>query len=254
MFHQSIFSPLFAPQPKYPAPETFPVPVMDFALPDVSACSTIPRNIYQTWITKDLQPRMAAAIEKLKTANPSFQHELFDNADCRAFIHDHYPPQVLQAYDALIPGAYKADLWRYCILYLRGGVYLDIKFEPVNGFSFAQVCNAEQFCYDKPSVTPNRNAIYNAFMITYPGNYAIGKCIYAICQHVRTKFYGSTPLAPTGPILLGQFVRKAQCVFENGFDHITLHKKAVLQQYSSSELSVPLHYSKLWRAQTIYRH
>jgi len=33
---------------------------------------------------------------------------------------------VKEAYDALIPGAFKADLFRYCVLFIYGGVYADI--------------------------------------------------------------------------------------------------------------------------------
>ena len=35
-------------------------------------------------------------------------------------------PQVRQAYDSLIPGAFKADLFRYCVLLIYGGVYADV--------------------------------------------------------------------------------------------------------------------------------
>ena len=52
----------------------------------------------------------------VKKTNPIFEHHLFDDNDCREFIKNNFPEVVLQAYDGLIPGAYKADLWRYCIL------------------------------------------------------------------------------------------------------------------------------------------
>ena len=35
--------------------------------------------------------------------------------------------RVVTAWDALIPGAYRADLFRLCEIYMRGGVYADIK-------------------------------------------------------------------------------------------------------------------------------
>ena len=53
---------------------------------------------------------------------------LYNDADCRAFIRSAFPPDVVAAYDRLIPTAFKADLWRYCVLYKFGGVYLDIKY------------------------------------------------------------------------------------------------------------------------------
>ena len=50
------------------------------------------------------------------------------------FIKNNYPVDVLEAFNKLIPGAYKADLWRYCVLYKLGGIYLDIKYSCVNNF------------------------------------------------------------------------------------------------------------------------
>ena len=96
----------------------------------------IPCNIFQTWETKILPPSMFETISKIKRQNPRFKYFLFDDNDCREFIKTHFPTNVLNAYDSLIPGAYKADLWRYCILYKMGGIYIDIKYEPINGFKF----------------------------------------------------------------------------------------------------------------------
>ena len=59
--------------------------------------------------------------------NPDWEYHFFDKTARRDFIKDHFPKKVLDAYDTLIPGAYKADLWRYCVLYVNGGVYADCK-------------------------------------------------------------------------------------------------------------------------------
>jgi mannosyltransferase OCH1-like enzyme len=34
--------------------------------------------------------------------------------------------EVLEAFDALVAGAFKADLFRYCVLFIHGGVYADV--------------------------------------------------------------------------------------------------------------------------------
>lgn len=65
-------------------------------------------------------------------------HYLFNDRDCREFIMREYPPDVLTAYDRLIPTAFKADLWRYCVLYKYGGVYLDVKYGGVSAGGSAQ--------------------------------------------------------------------------------------------------------------------
>jgi hypothetical protein len=78
-----------------------------------------------------LPPKMYECIRDNLTINRvgvDCVHYLFNDADCRAFIENEYPPDVLRAYDRLIPTAFKADLWRYCVLYKYGGVYLDVKY------------------------------------------------------------------------------------------------------------------------------
>ena len=53
---------------------------------------------------------------------------------CREFIKNNFDLDILNAYDILKPGAFKADLWRCCILYIYGGIYLDIKYGCFAGF------------------------------------------------------------------------------------------------------------------------
>jgi hypothetical protein len=89
----------------------------------------IPLYIYQTWHTKSLPPKMQECVNQLKSANPEFQYHLYDDNECREFIKENYDERVLHAFDSLVPGTFKADLWRYCILYKYGGIYLDIKYQ-----------------------------------------------------------------------------------------------------------------------------
>ena len=42
------------------------------------------------------------------------------------FLKKYFNKKVLDKFNNLT-GAHKADLWRYCILFLNGGIYLDIK-------------------------------------------------------------------------------------------------------------------------------
>jgi mannosyltransferase OCH1-like enzyme len=46
--------------------------------------------------------------------------------DCRNYIEKHYPDRFLEAYDALIIGAFRADLFRLLVLFREGGIYADI--------------------------------------------------------------------------------------------------------------------------------
>lgn len=164
----------------------------------------IPFHIYQTWHTKEnLQPGMANTIETIIRDNPEFQHHLFDDNDCREFIKNEMGDieGVLEAYDGLVPGAYKADLWRYCIIYRYGGIYLDIKFKPVNDFKFKELVYKEHFVLDRADLI-GRPAVYNALIVAKAGNPILKQCIEKIVFNVKTRNYGKCKLDVTGPTMM----------------------------------------------------
>jgi mannosyltransferase OCH1-like enzyme len=162
----------------------------------------IPLDIYQTWHTKDLPTKMRECVDRLKSANPEFTHHLFDESECRNFIETNYSSEVLRTYDTIIPKAYKADLWRYCVLHTKGGVYLDIKYYNVDGFRLIDMTDRDYFVRD---IDGSGRGIYNAFMICKPGNEKLKQCIDKIVENTRDKFYGDSSLSPTGPLLMKQF-------------------------------------------------
>ena len=164
--------------------------------------SIIPLKIFQTWHSKDLPPKMKERVEELKATNPRFEHYLFDDNDCREFIKEHFDRDVLNAYDTLIPGAYKADLWRYCVLYIHGGIYMDIKLKCINGFRLIEL--TENNHYVKDRVAPL--SIYNALMVCQKGSPFLWKAIYRVVFNVQNKIYGSDPLEPTGPVMMGKII------------------------------------------------
>jgi mannosyltransferase OCH1-like enzyme len=90
--------------------------------------AVIPLKLFQTWHTLDLPPNMKQNVKRLQRENPEFEYFLYDDKMCRKFIKEHFHEEVVFAFDKLKPGAYKADLWRYCVLYIHGGIYLDINF------------------------------------------------------------------------------------------------------------------------------
>lgn len=86
----------------------------------------IPRLLFQTFETDDGPPKMAMARQTWKDLNPDWTLHFHDAEMRREFIGKHYGPEHVAAYDRLTSGAYKADFWRYCALYVHGGVYVDV--------------------------------------------------------------------------------------------------------------------------------
>jgi mannosyltransferase OCH1-like enzyme len=221
----------------------------------------IPLNIYQTWHTKDLPPVMKQITNFIKSNNPIFNYQLSDDNDCREFIKINFDKDVLNAYDLLVPGAYKADLWRYCILYKNGGIYLDIKYVPVNYFKFINLTESEHFVLDM-----DKNGIYNALMVCLPGNIILKKAIDQIIENVKNNYYGSSCLEPTGPLLLAKFFdgnqKKSLKLQHNASNNnknrvIYFNNYLIFKQYNGyfyeyNKSAIVPHYSHLWEKRQLY--
>jgi len=160
----------------------------------------IPRNIFQAWHSTALPNSVKFCIENIKKYNPTFNHYLYNDEKCREFIKKHFSVDVLKTYDAINPTAIKIDLWRYCVLYKYGGIYLDVKYFCVNGFNFNYLLDKEYFCKDFDKV-----GIYNAMIICKPNNIIMKKCIYNVVKNVNNNYYGKASTEPTGPLMMKQF-------------------------------------------------
>ena len=86
----------------------------------------IPRNIFQTWSTKKISDNFNVLCQTWREKNPNYAYFLYDDDDCEKFIKKYFDEKVYNTYLRIISGAFKADLWRYCILYIYGGIYVDI--------------------------------------------------------------------------------------------------------------------------------
>jgi mannosyltransferase OCH1-like enzyme len=177
-----------------------------------SAGTPILNNIYLTWETSDIEkmpPKMKETIELLKTVNNDCNIYIFDKDDRVNFIKKYFRKEVIDAYNSLIPGPYKADLWRYCILYKFGGIYQDIKMQPINGFKYSQLLLNDKEYYIRDHDMSGRG-IYNAVLICKPRNQILLKCINKIIDNIKNKYYGMSSLYPTGPMLMKNFFSKTE--------------------------------------------
>lgn len=219
----------------------------------------IPQNIFQTWHSKVLPPLMFNAVQKIKKHNPKFKYYLYNDNDCREFIKNYFKPDVLDAYDRLIPGAYKADLWRYCVLFIYGGIYLDIKYTPYNGFKFINLCESEHFVLDADG-----EGIYNALMVSLPRNQILYNSIRQIVTNVQNKYYGKCSLCPTGPKLLTKFISTNDPLVDLKHSLIDVNNKfiyyqniPILKSYNGHDMeksyaSIRKYYGELWNERNIY--
>jgi mannosyltransferase OCH1-like enzyme len=229
--------------------------------PSESPVSVIPLNIFQTWCTKTMPLRMLRNILSIKNSNPEFHFYFFDDADCETFIEKHFPTEVLYSFRALIPGAYKADLWRYCVLYKLGGIYMDIKYHPLRPFRLIQLTQQEHWVLDA-----DNNGVYNAVMVCKPGNPILLKAIAQIVANVKNRYYGNNCLEPTGPSLLSKYFTdgekkhfrlKHKVISNNNNRYILWNNVPIMRSYrgylEDCKNSKTEHYGILWNKRSIYK-
>lgn len=235
--------------------------------------SIIPLDVYTCWHTKDLPPLMKQNYEKLISYNPKMNFHLYDENECREFIKTHFDIDVLEAYDRLIPCSYKSDLWRYCVLFINGGIYMDIKFGCVNNFRLITLTEKEQFVRDIDPPEGPPGGTLTGLIVCKPRNLILYNCIRQIVNNVQNKFYGINSLYPTGPGLLGFFFSKNEKTqmemyfektFVNGKDNFYI-------SYNNGETDIIIlkfydgyreeqrqyqknpHYGTLWDQRKIYK-
>lgn len=85
--------------------------------------------LHQTYFDKSKIP--VDIYTNIKKYAPEYKHVIYDDNDIISFLKEYFDPCVLDTFHLLKNGAHKADLARYCILYIYGGLYLDIKTELV---------------------------------------------------------------------------------------------------------------------------
>lgn len=198
----------------------------------------IPKILHQTWTALPLPKKMRESVVRLRLENPDFQYCFYSDEDCRSFIASHFEPEVLFAFDHLRPGAFRADLFRYCVLYVHGGVYLDIKFECVSNFKLRYLCAGESVYVLDRDVARGTAGVYQGLLASLPLNPVLRRAIRDVVLCVCTERYffedvKTVPwariLAYTGPILLGQyFLEYDKRSWDFTFDEDIFYKKSVV--------------------------
>lgn len=140
------------------------------------------RIIYQTTKTKqDIPEKVYQQFQKFA---PGYKHVIFDDEECIEFLGKHYDQRHIDRFHNLLMGAFKADLFRYCLLYINGGIYMDIKTEIIRPFDEIFMDRTKMYCvmqFDKQGIyqgilaSPPRNPIFleliDYVLTTNPSHY-----------------------------------------------------------------------------------
>lgn len=189
----------------------------------------IPKTLCQTLDDDVVGEIHARTVLNLKAMNPEYSYVFFDSRSRRQFIKEHFDSAVLDAYDGLVSGAFKADIFRYCWLYLNGGIYIDCKM--INRIPFREIITADQedfLCNDRIP-----NAIYNGIIGISAKNEDMLKCIFACVSRFESKMHNKVSfgsLYHTGPYLFYSCMSKykTSCKFDAPFNDQNYKKAKIV--------------------------
>jgi hypothetical protein len=97
-----------------------------------------------------------------KTLNKDYNIEFSLDEDCIKFLREHFNEYIVNLFNRINRGMYKADLWRLCKLYINGGVYADIDLVP-----YIDIDSLDKNITFYSCLSYDKNAIFQAFIINF---------------------------------------------------------------------------------------
>ena len=227
----------------------------------------VPLVVYRSWITNNISIDMKNTIDKTILMTPEFDNYFFSDDECLKFIQDNFEPNVASAFKSLNPGAYQSDLWRYCILYKNGGVYIDIKMELHLPLIDILKEYSKIFIGNIPDEPPNpKDQVWNGLMSSPPGNPVFKACIDEIVESCKNRDYKANYLDITGPCLLWRMTQKYEpptflsslpFYWMKGRYGLLFKDKELLTEYENfrsnqKNTQKTPHYTEMWNNKHVY--
>ena len=229
----------------------------------------IPKIIHKTGPNKlyDLPDDLLKLFDNTKKMNKEYKINYYDNDDCYNLIKENFEPDVLWAYETLIPTAYKADLFRYCVLYLYGGIYSDltqqflIPFNDIIDFHKDTLILTEDLIATHYTYT----GIQISFICCIPKLKIFKQCIDNIIINCDNLYYGKTSLDITGPYLfkhtlntidINYIIKLYQSHAKGGYLVDNIDKQIIKTKLSNHNKilynKINIHYGHLWKIKNVF--
>jgi hypothetical protein len=235
-------------------------------------------SIIQTSSSASMTKSRYYSISSLLAMSPEYAYKFFDDNDVFKFIRDKYSDMISNAVNNLVPGAYISDIFRYCYLYMYGGVYIDCKktmYTPMS--EFIGKCKKQNVSIkdDQTDIFVkdcSHEYAYNAVIVCDKLSKTIkGALVYSVYNIIKN-YYCDDPLSVTGPGCLGKSVDYA---YEKKYSYyyynivpienhywlsyvVDKNGKKVIKNsyygyYEEGNYKTTNHYHNLWNDKRIYK-
>ena len=230
----------------------------------------VPLHIFKTGPLPPTHPFVQPLLSSFRRDNPEIAIRYFNDSESRLHVKKHCGSRAFSAYDTLLSGSLRADLFRYCALWSSGGIYSDLShmfrvpvrelvdFERDELVLVRDRPRHRQY----PGVTP----IQISFMAAAPRHPLLRVVLLRAIENVHKRFYGKSSLEVTGPFLFGKtlyehpgYQFRLQLEEVGGrLTYIKSGKTAIVTKLGGSHeavlrLNKTARYNDLWAGRKLYR-
>lgn len=163
----------------------------------------IPFILHQTSRSSEVELQQYETCMINRYMNPEYKYQFYTDQEIQQYVRTHYP-QYVKAFDSLIPGAFRADLFRYMVLLREGGVYMDCKTStiiPLREFLPSNTGFASFTDFDE-------SAVQISFVASVPGHPIVQRALELAIANISEHKYGRNALDVTGPQVCGRVINQ----------------------------------------------
>ena len=147
----------------------------------------IPQKIYMTYNNIDKVPQYVK--DNIKKYCSNYEIEIYDDNMCKNFLKKFYGEKAVDIFNKFTYGAHKANFFRYCILYVFGGYYFDIKTHFIKHIDSIFNNKLSNTWYTVLCNNDSKKSIYNGIIVTPKYNPIIYDNIKYIYENSNPKYY-----------------------------------------------------------------
>jgi len=146
--------------------------------------------------------------EQIKKLYPDEEYHLYSGEELEKIIKNNFNDDVYVSYKKLRPYACKADLARLCLLYLYGGLYIDLNLYFMN--TIPDLNKLEFFAFRDLSVMSKQSwAVQNGIMYSLSKSKVLKNAIDLIVKNCKEEYYGVQCVDVSATTVLGIAITKS---------------------------------------------
>ena len=143
--------------------------------------------------------------KQIKKLYSNEEYHLYSGEELEEIIKNNFDNDVFTTYKKLRPYSYKGDLARFCLLYLYGGLYIDLNIKLINTIPNLDIFKFFAF-RDIVKSSKRSWSIATSIIFATKKSKIMKKCIDIIVENCKNEYYGISVLDVSACIVLGKAI------------------------------------------------